>query len=157
MNLFIPPDPDSRMEMWIVLQVVAALGRADAQTFILLLAVIVLYATVRIFLATCEYLFRLYREKGFKPNAHQHLYRIALLIGGGLVLIVVVLCGSPETRRDGLILFPFVFTLFVSASAILNWYTNRQATAPTLPTLTAEEYIRKTKTVQRGKDKGLLA
>lgn len=59
MKLLLPPDMDNKFEMQMVVQIVAAVGRSDPGTFLLILLLVGVYVFARIFMATFDYLFDL--------------------------------------------------------------------------------------------------
>ena len=158
-QLMVPPDPDDNREMWMTLQIVSALGRTDMNTFVMLLILLVLYAAVRIFIAVCVYLFRLYRERAFTPNAYQHLFRITLMVGGGLATVALLGMASPDTYDAGVVLLCYVFGAFSITSAVLDWYAQRQGPQETLALegLTADEVLDWQGQVNDAYDQGLVA
>jgi len=159
MSLPVVPDPDDKHEMHIILQLAGAFARASEHTFVMLLALLVLYVLARFFWAVCVYLFHLYKERAFTPGPHQHLYRMLLIIGAGMFAVALVPFANPFTEHLGWIFLQYAFALFALASVALDWWTKRKfPPPPPVPVgkLTAEQIINYTKTVNAGRAQRLL-
>jgi hypothetical protein len=153
------PDPDNRAEMWMVIQFVGGMARANGWVFLGILLLLFYYAVARIAYAVLMYLFHLYQERAFTPSPYRRWFRIAL--GSGIVVLIVGLFMAMQegyTHYEGIIILCCGFGVFSVVSLILDWYFGRaeQAETPELESVTLDDVVAWQSQVNEAYDAGLM-
>ena len=156
--MFLPPDTDSRTEMWMVIQMAAAISRANEWVFLGVLLLLLCYAIGRLFWAILKYLYALYKQRLTEAALHAHHFRIAL--GSALVvaLIGALLARSDAYHELGILLLSIDFCLFSLFSVGYDWYLRwREPPQALLPEETTyDDIIAWQHQVNEAYDAGLL-
>jgi hypothetical protein len=152
------PDPDNRAEMWMVVNLVGGLSRANEWVFLGVLLLLVAYAVGRLALAIGTYLFHLYRERAFTPSPFTRYFRIALGIGLAVLLIGIILTRTEDTHAYGILVLCWGFGLFGITSVILDWLSSRaeQQETPLLAGVTLEDVVAWQEDINQAYDAGLI-
>jgi len=156
--MFFPPDPDSHIEMRMVIAFVGAISRADPWVILFIIFAVLCYAVVEYVFKIVEYIIKLYQEYASRPEPYARYFRITLAVSALVFFVGVILLVQHSTHDIGVAVLCCGFGAFGVVSALLDWEAGRaeQEETLTLEDVTYDDLIMWQNQVNEARDAGLM-